>query len=108
MAYALQSHALHALPNRALLLINEYSKPLTRPDWRKSKPIVTTYRLYLHVKLSVSPLNRLQMCNIVGTYWYYAYTTISFFGLSKYLERGGDTHMTNADGIKALHCFKLL
>jgi hypothetical protein len=25
------------LPVRALLMINEYSKPLTRPDWRKCK-----------------------------------------------------------------------
>ena len=45
MSYTLQSHA---LPNRALLLINEYSKPLTRPDWRKSKPLITTYLLYLY------------------------------------------------------------
>ena len=34
------------LPKNALLLIKEYSKPLTRADWRNSKPIVTTYKLY--------------------------------------------------------------
>ena len=28
------------LPHRAVQLINEYAKPLTRPDWRKSKSIV--------------------------------------------------------------------
>ena len=27
------------LPHRAVQLINEYAKPLTRPDWRKSKSI---------------------------------------------------------------------
>ena len=37
-----------ALPSRVLLLISEYSKPMTRPDWRKSKPIITKYQLYLY------------------------------------------------------------
>lgn len=27
------------LPGRAVQIINEYSKPLTRPDWRKSKSV---------------------------------------------------------------------
>jgi hypothetical protein len=110
MAYASQSHASqsHALPNRALLLINEYSKPITRPDWRKSKPIITTYCLYLIVKtfsykkLDVSSLDRLYLCiscNITDTDWYDVYVSISFYGLNNYLERH-DTHMTNADGIK--------
>jgi hypothetical protein len=27
------------LPDRAVQLINEYSKPITRPDWRKSKSV---------------------------------------------------------------------
>ena len=35
-----------ALPSRALLLISEYSKPLTRSDWRESIPIITTSCLY--------------------------------------------------------------
>jgi hypothetical protein len=39
-----------ALPFRALLLIREYSQPITRPNWRKSKPIITTYHLYLEVR----------------------------------------------------------
>ena len=37
-----------ALPSRTLLLISEYSKPMTRPDWRKSKPIITKYQLCLY------------------------------------------------------------
>ncbi len=36
------------LPSRALLLIREYSKPFTRPDWRDSKPLITRYQLYLY------------------------------------------------------------
>ena len=39
-----------SLPCRALLLIREYSRPLTRPDWRQSKPIISTYHLYLEVR----------------------------------------------------------
>jgi hypothetical protein len=49
---ALQYRALanRYLPNRALLIIREYSKPRTRFNWRQSKPIITCYRLYLMVK----------------------------------------------------------
>jgi hypothetical protein len=38
------------LPSRALQIISEYSKPMTRPDWRQSKPIITTYYLYLKTR----------------------------------------------------------
>ena len=38
----------HALPSHALVLIREYSKPITRPDWRDSKPLITRYQLYLY------------------------------------------------------------
>ena len=46
MAQALPSRA---LPSRTLLLISEYSKPMTRPDWRESKPIITKYQLCLYL-----------------------------------------------------------
>ena len=36
----------HALPNRALLLIHDYSRPMTRPDWRESTPIISVYKLF--------------------------------------------------------------
>jgi len=98
------------LPSRALILIHEYSRPMTRPDWRKSKPIITTYRLYLKVKTfsytkqEVSSLDRLYLCiacNITDTDWYYVYTSISFYGLSNYLDRyDNDIYMTKSDGIK--------
>jgi hypothetical protein len=39
-----------ALPNRALLLIHDYSRPMTRPDWRKSTPIISVYKLYQHAR----------------------------------------------------------
>jgi hypothetical protein len=54
MTYALPSRA---LPSRALYLIREYSKPITRPDWRDSKPIITKYQLYLYVILKTNWYN---------------------------------------------------
>ena len=39
-----------SLPCRALQIIREYSKPCTRPDWRKSVPIITTYGMYKMLK----------------------------------------------------------
>jgi hypothetical protein len=108
-SHALQSHALqsHALPNRVLLLINEYSRPMTKPDWRKSKPIITTFRLYLHVKYIlftpvISPTKRLHsmMLNNIGdTEWYNVYVYIRYHGLKTYLREYSDYNMLNADGI---------
>ena len=69
------------LPCRALTLIHEYSRPLTRPDWKKSKPVITTYKLYLHVKY-IDPhnlfpptemLHRVILHNILITDWYFNY-----------------------------------
>lgn len=100
--YALPSRA---LPSRALVLIRDYSRPMTRPDWRESKPIISTYRLYLQVK-NVKFANKKSICqiilyNISNTEWYYVYVYISYHGLCEYLERGGcNIHMTYADGIQ--------
>ena len=58
------------LPCRALSLISEYSKPMTRPDWQASRPIISTGQLYVLVSLMVSPLNDLILSNIVETNWY--------------------------------------
>ena len=60
----------HALPSRALSLISEYSKPMTRPDWRKSKPIVETYSLFVIVINDYSPLADYILSNICLTDWY--------------------------------------
>ena len=109
-SYTLPSYTLpsYVLPSRALHLIRDYSRPMTKPDWRKSKPIVTTYRLFLQVKNvklnSETPIDNLYMnilYNISNTEWYYVYSYINYHGLSKYLERGDcNIHMTYTDGIK--------
>ena len=97
-----------SLPCRALLLVSEYSKPITRPDWRQSKPIITTYRLYEYILLHrlVNPLKnrynqlyQLIFWRIIDTYWYQAYEFIRFYGLNHYLHMGGKYNL-NDDGIQ--------
>jgi hypothetical protein len=78
-----------SLPCRALTLIHEYSKPLTRPDWRNSKPIVTHYELYLHVKYTPNDykkIKRIILNNIHQTEWHRMYFYIKYIGLDGFLE----------------------
>ena len=78
-----------SLPCRALTLIHEYSKPLTRHDWRQSKPIVTHYELYLHVKYTTNDytkIKRIILNNIHQTEWHKIYFYIKYHGLEVFLE----------------------
>jgi hypothetical protein len=71
------------LPSRALSLINEYSKPMTKPNWRNSKPIVTTYQMYdeiINVGIPSSPLKFILLMHIIDTDWYYLFTNIKYNG----------------------------
>jgi hypothetical protein len=63
----------HALPSRALLLIHDYSRPLTRPDWRNSNPLTTTYQLYNNTLIRDGLLMAYLLMNIVDTDWYYCH-----------------------------------
>jgi hypothetical protein len=58
------------LPCRALLLIREYSRPLTNPDWRNSEPIITMFKLYLKISPATSELHYIILTNIKMTEWY--------------------------------------
>lgn len=87
MSYSLPSHT---LPFCALLLISEYSKPLTRPDWRKSKPCVSTYMLFVYAcsvthrmpcKLSFYKLYQIILTNIMKTDWYNLYINVQYIGM---------------------------
>jgi hypothetical protein len=80
----------YTLPFRALLLISEYSKPLTRPDWRKSKPCVSTYMLFVYAcsvthrmpcKLRLYKLYQILLTNINNTGWYNLYINIQYIGM---------------------------
>ena len=78
-----------SLPRRALTLIHEYSKPLTRPDWRQSKPIITHYELYLYVKYTTNDytkIKRIILNNIHQTEWHKMYFYIKYHGLDVFLE----------------------
>jgi hypothetical protein len=73
------------LPDDVLATIREYSKPMTRPNWRESKPIITTYKLYLVAKYKLKwPATThydLLLSNIRETEWYDSYITIQDGGL---------------------------
>ena len=67
----------YSLPSRAIKLIHDYSRPITRQNWRNSKPIITTYKLYVIVKSGcrdmIHPprLYWIILNNIYDTYWYH-------------------------------------
>ena len=117
LSYALPASALpasalpaSALPCRALCLIHDYSRPLTRSDWRQSKPIITIYKLYEHLlnhsidytyKKSPDRLYQTTLYHIAETEWYFAFTYIRFYGINRYIERmNGDDHLIHSDGIE--------
>lgn len=99
---ALQSRT---LPSRAIKLIREYSRPISNPNWRQSKPIITTYKLYTHIiKLkSDKKLHDIILYHITYTDWYRAFEYIKYYGLDKYINRvvrEEYRNMLKADGIK--------
>jgi hypothetical protein len=71
------------LPSNALRLIREYSKPVTRPDWRNAKPIISVYELYAYVQVSwdEDDLHHNIYRNILATYWYTIYWHIKLRGV---------------------------
>ena len=67
-----------ALPIRAVHPISEYSKPLTRPNWRQSKPLTTAYQLYNNTLIRDGLLMARLLLNIIDTEWYYLCMTIKY------------------------------
>ena len=69
----------HTLPSRALQIIREYSKPMSKPNWRQSKPIISMYKLYqlsrsIHLYHNTTMQHKLVyyivLRNIKHTNWY--------------------------------------
>jgi hypothetical protein len=89
------------LPNRAVKLISEYSKPITHPEWRYSRPIITTFRLYLIIFSHKKRVYTNILPNIIRTEWFEMYLYIKHNGLDKYCSVFGkdydDTY--NIDGV---------
>jgi len=44
---------------------------MTRPDWRESKPLTTTYQLYNNTLIRDGLLMACLLMNIIDTEWYY-------------------------------------
>ena len=84
------------LPSNVLRLISEYSKPVTRPNWRKSNPIISGYDLMMCVsnpksKLTYrSKLHYLILNNIIKTDWYIEWYKIQdyikYYGIDNYCQ----------------------
>jgi hypothetical protein len=96
-----------ALPSRALQLIHDFSKPVTHPRWRQSKPIITTYQMYLKFNhlfnTEFTGENLLQyrvLCKIIDTDWYHAYCYILKYGLTIYTRYSISENVLKMDGIE--------
>jgi hypothetical protein len=93
------------LPNNVLHIIKEYSRPLSRPNWRQSKPIISIYQLYLKCRRNIEKRFKLYsiiMVNICNTDWYYMYMFIINKGIHRYcyFHNVCDSAIVNQDGIK--------
>jgi len=92
MSYVLPPYTLppYTLPSRAVALISEYSKPLTRPDWRTlcRLSIHTLYKevnnMYCDWENVTKRLLLIILNNIKKTEWYFMYHTIRNNGLDSY------------------------
>lgn len=74
-----------AMPSRALQLIRDFSKPLTRPDWRSIRRI-SAFDIYHYVYRSLlilTPLMELIFYNMQHTNWYNMYCNLELFGIEK-------------------------
>ena len=81
------------LPNRALILIHEYSRPMTRPDWLYSRPIITVFKLYLTVWPPTSELHYIILSNIKNTEWYKMFYYVEQYGVREYNK---EIHINNS------------
>jgi hypothetical protein len=77
------------LPYRALLLIREYSKPLTRPDWRTCNRLIRIeeyiYTIRYRLLIKNTKLLNLISNNIATSDFYIAFDHIYFFGIESYV-----------------------
>ena len=77
-------------PSNVLRLIREYSLPITRADWRKSKPVISTFRLYTIIRKrrlsTYRPIYVIVLNNIENTDWYFTCKYIQKYGLDNYYD----------------------
>ena len=101
------------LPSRAIKLISEYSRPITCSNWRKSKPVITPFRLYSIIRkrrrniLKYRPIYFMVLYNIEDTDWYYTFNYIKQYGVETYdhkhfFEYGDKYHPNNVQAIDGI------
>ena len=75
------------LPTRVLHIINEYSKPITRPDWRTIKKL-SQYRLFLDISHNVYKKRIFYNAykSMESTDWFYKLNYISRLGIESYIH----------------------
>jgi hypothetical protein len=78
------------LPIRALNIINEYSKPLTKPDWRTFERIMTIENFMFNVQYKFcvyhSPIYSLVVKNMYKSEFYITYQYIFNWGIDSYIK----------------------
>jgi hypothetical protein len=82
------------LPKHILKLIGEYSKPLSRPDWRTFERTITIEHLIYFLKTKYPPtlLYFMVSQNLFQSTFFIAYRFIRDWGIDKYvLQYGGNS-----------------
>ena len=72
-----------SLPCRAIILIRDYSRPLTRPDWRRLHKL-SNYDLYTIIKnVSMRNVNLVIIIqhSMIDTLWYKLFCFVRILGL---------------------------
>jgi hypothetical protein len=74
------------LPNHILKLISEFSKPLTRPDWRTFERTLNTMCFIQSIeKFNTRPVFKVVKNNMIDSHFYIAYHHIYYFGITSYI-----------------------
>ncbi len=81
----------YILPHHILRLISEYSKPITRPDWRTFERTITIEHLIYFLKTKYPPtlLYFMVSQNLFQSSFFIAYRFIRDWGINEYIFQYG-------------------
>lgn len=84
-------------PLNVLNLIKEYSKPVTRPDWRTFKRVMSIENFMFNIQYKYcvfhTPIYGLVLKNMYSSNFYKSYQYIFNYGIDSYIEVfGGNKH----------------
>ncbi len=76
----------HILPTNVLKIISEYSKPVTRPDWRTFQRKIHTVCFIQNIeKYNTLNVFKVVKQNMVLSHFHIAYHHIYYFGIESYI-----------------------